>query len=280
MNMEIFTIKRIAIGLGVVLVLALLLLHWYTQKTPKIMGMVVDANTELPVEDARVSTRLDIQTSTRSGDSIVYVPLERTHIRTDEYGRFTIPSRKLKKLLPAGGSDSEAQWLRIDAETLDDRGGEVNYYINKLVNLTDKQRDGDLKKLFSKRLVSVVIYIEPMKRKIGDYSNYLHDMENVCLGLLSPERGGCDDWELDYTIKKHESFLKKLGKPKTGEQVGWYSRGMGGLAALYKKKGDYKTALATHRKLKDYKKKRGFSFKGNEFQIKELEELLQKEPVQ
>jgi tetratricopeptide (TPR) repeat protein len=51
------------------------------------------------------------------------------------------------------------------------------------------------------------------------------------------------------------------------------------LAYLYKKKGDYKKAIETFKKVKEFKEKRGSKLwiKEFEFQINELQRLLDKE---
>jgi hypothetical protein len=131
--------------------------------------------------------------------------------------------------------------------------------------------------------VEVVIYSHPVERTEAEYFSHLQSLYSYCLTGRSsvevpPVEGGCDEWELNYAIAKHEKFIKRIGEPKTMDQRVHYVGAMKQLAYLYKKKTDYEKALVIFRTIREYDKKRNMDLwlKEYEYQIRELEEALHK----
>jgi hypothetical protein len=62
---------------------------------------------------------------------------------------------------------------------------------------------------------------------------------------VPPVEGGCDEWELNYAIAKHERYLEKYKKlAEEGEAKG-YGVALENLAYLFEMKGDFKKAIDT-----------------------------------
>ncbi len=204
-------------------------------KTPEIRGVVLDEETKQPVEEAWITATLGIKTKTVGGDVHKYLSVEMPHTRTDKSGRFIIPSKRFKKPSFPIGFGTDVETFGVGASTVDDRGGSLN-----------------LMEFLGKRKADVTIYIKPdhTKDTEGEYFTYLHGLYNYCLTgrfyvEVPPSEGGCDEWELNYAITKHERYLERF--KKVVEERG-YSTALDQLAYLYEKKDDYGRAIETFRK--------------------------------
>ena len=236
-------------------------------KTPEIRGLVLDAETNQPVEGAWIQATLQIKTKTIQGNVQTVLRVEPPHTRSDKNGAFVIPSKEFQKpSFPAGfGTDVES--FTINASTLDDKSD--GFY---------------LKEYERKKKIEVILHVKPWKEGIADekeYSSYIQSLFNYCLvgrfGVeVPPVEGGCDEWELDFTITKHERFLKRLEEPKTMDQRIHYSGTMHDLGYLYKRKTDYKRALEIFIKAREFDSKRKMDLwlKEYDFQINELQQLI------
>jgi len=212
-------------------------------KTPEIHGVVLDAETKQPVEGAWVTATLGIKTRTIGGDSHSYLSVDPPHTRTDKNGKFVIPSRSFKKPSFPMGFGTTVETFGAGANTADDKGGSL-----------------DLKEVLRKKRADITIYIEPEDRTESDYFSHLQALYNYCLTgrfavEVPPVKGGCDDWELDYVIAKHERYLERYRGIL--EERG-YSSAMDQLADLYERKGNFKMAIETFQKSMDLMKQHGF----------------------
>jgi len=250
-------------------------------KTPEIRGVVLDAETKEPVEGAWVRATLEIKTRTVGGDVHTVLSLGPPHSRTNKQGQFVIPSKSFKKPAFPVGFGTEAVNVGIGASTVDDRGGRINFKEEKLKEFLGKSR------------VELIIYSTPIERTEGEYFTHLQSLYNYCLtGRSSVEipsvEGGCDAWELDYVIRKHERYLERFKNPKIIEnppygvnkleEILHHSGIQQQLGDLLKKKGDYEKALNIIKRVKEFDKKYGLSLhlKDYENQINELQQLLRK----
>lgn len=205
-------------------------------KTPEIRGVVLDEETKRPVEEAWISATLGIRTKTIQGNVSSYLSVENPHTRTDSSGSFVIPTRSFKKPSFPFGFGTEVESFSINASTIDDKSG--GFY---------------LKGYEGKEDIEVTIYVKPWEKGLNDekeYFSYLQALYNYCLtgrfGVeIPPVEGGCDEWELNYTIAKHERYLDKF---KTVVDERGYSTAFDQLAYLYEKRGDYRSAIQTLRK--------------------------------
>lgn len=249
-------------------------------KTPEIRGVVLDEETKQPVEGAWVTATLGIKTKTVGGDVHSYLSVDEPHTRTDKNGRFIIFSKGFKKPSFPVGFGTDIETFGVGASAVDDRGGDV-----------------DLKNLLGKDKADVTIYVKPEERTESEYFSHLQALYNYCLtGRFFVEvpavEGGCDAWELDYVIRKHEQYLEKYKNPKMIEnppygiskwdKIHKYSAVLKNLAYLYKKKGDYKKALILFKEVKGFDERHGSSFPVKEYEshMKELEQLLkEKHPL-
>jgi tetratricopeptide (TPR) repeat protein len=167
------------------------------------------------------------------------------------------------------GFGTDGVSLGIGASTMDDQGGRINFKKEKLDDLLKKSE------------AEVVIYSRPVERTEAEYFSHLQSLYNYCLTgrssvEVSPVEGGCDEWELDYAIVKHEGFIKMTRELKAMDQRVHYVGAMKQLAYLYKKKGDYEKAIEIFATLRDYDKKRNMDLwlKEYEYQIRELKKQL------
>jgi hypothetical protein len=230
-------------------------------KTPEIHGVVLDEETKQPVEGAWVTATLGIKTKTVAGDTRRYLSVEVPHTRTDRAGRFTIPSKRFKKPSFPFGFGTDVESVGVGASTVDDKGGSIS-----------------LIKFLGKGKAEVTINIKPdhAKDTEGEYFTYLQGLYNFCLTgrfyvEVPPVEGGCDEWELNYAIIKHERFLKRLEEPRSSEQKARYSNTLNQLAYLYEKKDDFKKAITIYRKLMEFEGIGGWFYKSSEHRINGLE---------
>lgn len=269
--------KKIPVFLG--LLISAILISGCSIRTPEIHGVVLDAETKQPVEGAWVTATLGIKTKTVGGDSHTYLSVDPPHTRTDKEGKFIIPAKSFKKPLPPAGFGTDIENFGAGANTADDRWGSI-----------------DLKQFLGKGKTEVTIYVKPEEMTEGDYFSHLQAVYNYCLtGRFAVEvpavEGGCDEWEVDYAIKKHERYLERWKDPQIIENPAYgvskwdkihkYSAVFKELTYLYKIKKDYKKALSIFKELKDFdeRHKSNSSIKEYENQINELEQLLKKQGV-
>jgi tetratricopeptide (TPR) repeat protein len=196
-------------------------------KTPEIRGMVLDAQTKQPVENAWVTATLGIKTKTVAGDTYSYLAVDPPHTRTDKSGRFIIPSKKFNKPFFPAGFGTTVESFGVGANTVDDRSASVS-----------------LLRFLGKGKADVTIYLKPEERTESEYFSHLQALYNYCLtGRFFAEvpsvEGGCDAWELDYTINKYKRYLEKY---RDDEESGYYNA-LSELAYLYNEKNDYEKAI-------------------------------------
>ena len=204
-------------------------------KTPEIRGVVLDEETKQPVEEAWITATLGIKTKTVGGDIHKYLSVEIPHTRTDKSGRFTIPSKRLKKPSFPIGFGTDVESFGVGASTVDDRGGSVS--------LTEFLGRG-------KADVTIYIKADHTKDTEGEYFTYLQGLYNYCLTgrfyvEVPPVEGGCDDWELNYAITKHARYLERYRKyAEEGKARGYFAT-LEQQTYLYEKKGDLNKAIET-----------------------------------
>lgn len=214
-------------------------------KTPEIHGIVLDEETKQPVSEAWVHATLELKTKTIQGNVYNVLSVDRPHTRTDHGGRFVIPSKRFKKPLPPVGFGTEIQNFSVNATTIDDRSG--GFY---------------LKDYKWKRKLEVTIYVRPWEKGFEDereYFSYIQSLYRYCLsgrfGVEVPSvEGGCDEWELDYAIAKHERYLERFKSIVEGRG---YSTALDQLSELYEKKGDYTKAIEVLNKSISIMEKKG-----------------------
>ncbi len=216
-------------------------------KTPEIQGVVLDAETKQPVEGAWVHATLQIKTKTFAGAVQTVLRVDPPHTRSDKSGAFVIPSKVFEKPSFPTGLGTEIENFTINASTLDDKSD--GFY---------------LKGYEGKNKIEVTLHVKPWEKGIGDereYFSYIRSLFNYCLtgrfGVEIPAvGGGCDEWELDFVITKHERYLERFGK--IIEERG-YSNALDYLAELYEKKGNYGKAIKTLKESIALMERRGLS---------------------
>src|SRR4030042_4531231 len=92
-------------------------------KTPEIRGVVLDAETKQPVDNAWVTATLGIKTKTVAGDTYSYLSIDPPHTRTDKNGKFVISSKKFNKPSFPVGFGTTIETFGVGANTVDDRSG-------------------------------------------------------------------------------------------------------------------------------------------------------------
>jgi hypothetical protein len=258
--------KKIGIIWG--LLIGAILISGCSIRTPEIHGVVLDAETKQPVGGAWVTATLGIKTKTIGGDSHTYLSVDPPHTRSDKDGKFVIHAKGLKKMSFPVGFGTDVETFGAGADTADDRGGSI-----------------DLKHFLGKEKAEIIIYVKPEEMTESEYFSHLQALYNYCLtGRFAFEvpavEGGCDNWEMDYAIKKHERYLERLGAPAPkSDQGGHYAGTLYQLGYLLKKRGYYSEALITFKKLKEYSRKRQTeSLYSYEFEVvmPQIEQLLDK----
>lgn len=234
-------------------------------KTPEIKGVVLDAETKQPVEGAWVRASIEIYTKTVGGDVHSSLSIDEPHTRTDKQGRFVIPSKSFKKPAFPVGFGTEVINVGIGASTSDDKGGRINL------------KEEKLKDFLGRNTVELTIYSTPVKRTEEEYFSHLKSLYNYCLSGRSsveipPVEGGCDGWEMDYAITKHERYLEGYSNPSKDE-ITHYSIVLANLAYLYKRKGNYEKAISLFNDVKEFDKKHGITLTQKEYE-KQITELL------
>ncbi len=197
-------------------------------KTPEIRGVVLDEETKQPVEETWITATIGVKAKTVGGDVGQVISLDPPHTRTGKDGRFVIPPKKLKKPSFPVSFGSGIDSLGIGARTADDRGGGITL-------------DGaNLREFLAKDIVEIEIKIKPIERTEEEYFSHLQSLYNYCLtgrfGIeVPPVQGGCDEWELNYAIAKHERYLERY-RDSIEKEVNTVI--FGRLSYLYEKKGE------------------------------------------
>lgn len=230
-------------------------------RTPEIRGIVLDEETKQPVEGAWISGTIGIKTKTVAGDVGGVVSLESPHTRTGKEGIFMIPRKKIKKPPFPVSFGSEVDRIGIGARAVDDREGGIIL------------EGVDLKEFLRREIVEIKIEIKPVERTEEEYFSHLQSLYNYCLtgrfGIeIPPVEGGCDEWELNFAIIKHERYLNKnLINEKNRshnsiilEQLGY----------LYEKKEKFEKAIENLRRAKEIR-----FFRSQDLE-KEIERIQQK----
>ncbi len=202
--------------------------------TPEIRGVVLDEETKQPVSEAWVSATLHIETKTIQGIVHKYLSVEQPHTRTDKDGRFVIPSRRFKKPPFPISFGTRVESLSVNASTIDDKSG--GFFLTGYEG---------------KKGVDITIYVKPWEKGLSDereYFSYIQALYNYCLtgrfGVEIPAvEGGCDEWELNFVIVKHERYLNKYKIIAEGGKARGYFATLDQLSELYEKKGDFKKAI-------------------------------------
>lgn len=245
-------------------------------KTPEIQGIVLDEETKKPVEEAWVRATMEVYTKTIAGNVHSSLSIDKPHTRTDKEGGFILPSGNFKKPGFPRGFGTEVINLAIGASTVDDRGGRVNL------------KQDELKGILGKKKVEITIYTKPVERTEEEYFSHLQSLYSYCFTGRSsvevpPVEGGCDEWELNYAIAKHESYLIKHKKFAEEGRSRGYGTALEQLADLYEKKGNIKKAIDALKDKVTLMEKRGLlkfpdwrrDKENLERRIKELQRKLQ-----
>ena len=223
---------------GALIVGVLAVLSGCQLTTPEIRGVVLDAETKQPVRDAWIRASLDVKTLTGGGDVYSTLSVAPPHLRTDKNGGFVIPARHFGKTPPPLAFGTEPEYFTLGAETMDGRGGLF------------AANEAEIKSFLKKRKVNITIYIKPEELTEAQSFSGLQALYDYCLfgraGVeVPPVKGGCDDWELDFAIKKHEFYLERFGDPKTSDERAYYFGISEQLADLCEKKGDLMCAITS-----------------------------------
>jgi len=237
--------KKKTVVIAIAIICLLLLLRGCIIRVPEIKGVVLDAATRQPVEGAWVRSSMELNTKTVGGDSHSSLTLSVPHTRTDKDGRFTIPSKTLTKPIPPFGFGTEVLSIRVGASTPDDREGVVRYFGGYYKRDFGKG-DGDLGRLLWSFGRKIELQIKPVERTEEDYFHHLQSMYNSC---ISDRDDGCDEWELDYAIRKHERYLYKF--PIRVEIRSHQSIILEQLGLLYKGQRKYKNAIENLKKARE-----------------------------
>lgn len=258
------SVKYTIVVVAIIAILAGLYFIFGYIRTPVIYGTVLDSETKQPIENAWVTATLSLKVATIQGDVHAHPSLAPPHLRTNKEGKFIIPRKSFRQPLPPLGFGMDVEGCRVSVETIDDKEGEIN-----------------LMPSLWKWKTEVTVYVKPITMNEGQYSAYLQSLFSYCTtgrsGVEIPtEREGCDAWELEYTIAKHERFIKRLGGPEIGENRSYYKGSLYQLAYLYEKKGNFGRALDTFILLREHDKKHDIKMwlKEYEAKINELQAKL------
>ncbi len=237
-------------------------------KTPEIRGVVLDAETKQPVEGAWVHATLEVKTKTIAGPVQTIIRVEPAHTRSDKDGKFVVPSKSFEKPSAQTGWGTRIENFSINASTLDDK------------------RDGFyLKHYEGKKSIEVNLYLKTSGNRTNEreYFSYIQSLYTYCLngrfGIEIPAvEGGCDDWELNFALIKHERYLQKWVGVKKIDEKARYANTLNQLAYLYEGKGDAQKAIKTYKELMDFEGPEGWFYKSAEIRIKKLKEKESNKP--
>jgi hypothetical protein len=272
--------------------ISLLGLNGCNIKTPEIHGIVLDEETKQPVEEAWVRATLEIKSKSIQGDVHSVLSVDPPHTRTDERGRFVIPSKKFKTPPFPIGLGTQVESFDVGAKTVSRIGGiqipiddlkkkkvEVRIYIRSDEKIYEEQ--------FQKYLKEGIKEERALELIERDQFSSLQSLYKYCLtGRSSVEipsvEGGSDEWELNYAIVKHERYLERFRRDAEEGKVRAYGAALEQLSDLYERQGDFEKAIQNLRWKVNLIEKRGLlEFKdwqrdkeGIESKIKELEQKL------
>jgi hypothetical protein len=230
-------------------------------KTPEIRGVVLDAETKKPVEGAWVRATLQIKTKTIQGNVQSVLRVEPPHTRSDKKGTFVIPAKEIKTPSFPMGLGTDVESFTINASTLDDKSD--GFY---------------LKDFEGKNKIEAKLNVKPWKEGIEnerEYFSYIQSLYKYCFsgrfGVEVPAiEGGCDNWELNFVIAKHERYLERFSiKDETRSHNSIILEELG---LLHEKKGNYEKAIEN---LKKAKQIRFFRPQDLDNEIKRIQEKLQ-----
>jgi hypothetical protein len=226
-------------------------------KTPEIRGVVLDAETKQPVE-AWVHATIWVNIKTLAGSTGKVISLDPPHTRSGKSGKFSIPQKEIAKPPFPMGFGTKVEKFTIGAATID-KGGQIE------VNVKDLEKGKievtlyleDLEKAWQKELKHISPEKFSQEKEMREFSS-LQSFYNYCFtGRFSVEtptaEGGCDDWELNYVIAKHERYLNKY----KDDVKGGYYKALDQLADLYKRNKNYQKAIETLRQRIDYIERQG-----------------------
>ncbi len=200
-------------------------------RTPEIRGVVLDAETKQPVEGAWIRATLQIKTKTIQGNVQSVLRIEPPHTRSDSKGTFAIPSKEIKTPSFPMGLGTDIDSFTVNASTLDDKSD--GFY---------------LKEYQGRNKIEVTLNVKPWKQGIEnerEYFSYIQSLYKYCFSgrfgvEVPPIEGGCDNWELNFIIAKHERYLDKY--KNIIEEKG-YSNVLDQVAELFDRKGEYSKAI-------------------------------------
>ncbi|MFH2043617.1 MAG: hypothetical protein ABIK92_00540 [Pseudomonadota bacterium] len=258
-------------------------------RTPQINGLVLDEETKQPVPEAWVTSLIGIRTTTIAGKVNSTLTVNQPHTRTDKEGKFMIPSKKIDKPPFPIGFGTDINYYGVSARTSDYRGGglnlkdkigsesdvEVTIYIGSVYKDDEKRIAAYIKDGIKKERAIEIIESERFASLQGLYRYCASGRFAVEVPAVE---GGCDDWELDYAIKKYERYLEKT---KDDINSGYYNA-LNQLAELYKRNNEYKKAIDTLKIRINFIEKHGFLqfevWQRNkaqiEYKINELQNML------
>lgn len=244
--------KKKTVVIAIAVICLLLLIRSCIIRTPEIRGTVIDAETKQPVEGAWISSSLEIQTATIGGDAVSVLSIDKPHTRTGKDGKFSIPSKTIWKTLPPIGFGTKVLSFGVGAGTVDWRNGgvELNDSLWKWrtdVKITLEKREKSDNARIAYDLLNGITRERAEEIIEQDYFSSLQALYSYCIsGRFSVEvssvQAGCDDWELDYVIKKHEWYLERYEEAAKAGKVKGYFVALEQLSELFEKNRDYKNA--------------------------------------
>jgi hypothetical protein len=263
-------LKNLAIMISVAL---LFFVSGCNIKTPEIRGVVLDAETKQPVENAWVTATLEVYSKTVAGD--VHQSLFVGKTWSDKNGKFLIPAKEFRKPSFPVSLGGKIESLDVGAEA-----AMLKDFVCGGIKLKELNEDRLI--LYLKSPKNMEYYFLALQ---GLYSYIFTGRLGVAVPLV-PEAERLD--VMDLGIRAHELFLENYSeedlrkfKEHEEKQGGYitanYSTVLRQLAYLFKKEGYYKKALETFEKVKSYEEKHGIKLNMKEYenQIKELQQLLQ-----
>ncbi len=229
---------------SVILGISLFFFYGCDLKTPEIRGIVIDAESQKPVEGAWIHGTIWLESKTVAGSSGKVISIESPHTRTGKDGKFIIPARELKKAPFPIEIGTQVTKFTIGAATVK-KSGQNEIRVNELesskIDVTISLED--IEKVWKKELAHVPAERFEEEKEQREFSG-LQALYNYCFtGRFSAEipavENGCDDWELNYVIYKHESYLiKHKDEIKSG-----YYNALGQLSELYERNSNCKKAI-------------------------------------
>jgi len=247
--------------LSIIGVIAFLYLGVYTVLTPFIRGVVVDDTTKQPVENAWVMATASIGTRTIAGDVGGARAISHRHLRTGKDGVFYIfPKLYLSFPTPYTFGNMKKS-LNLTVRVMDGKRAEVN-----------------LTKSWWRRFILLPVAVRYERRSETQLHAELSNLSGYCIyGVREKTKiKVCDNWELEYTIKQNEAFLKMITEPIDVHQRVYYSATLYDLGKLYKRKGELAKALDLFKAVREFDLKRGIKWNINDYNkhINELENQL------